>query len=138
MKRNLFSLLALILLSAFASVGNYSEASAQHCCSYTVIIDGKIPDKCFPITLSTWWDIGVWSSTYSAPGTYTVTPNSGPFVPCPSNYVDRLRVASVNNFGDVVFPNECGCNIDGATGCKLRICTSNKSGCWVFTVSYCD
>ena len=142
MKRNFLSVLALMIALVAAVPGNYGSASAQQCCSYTVVISEKISEKCFPVTLSTRWNlngtVATWATTYAAPGTYTVTPNVPPFTPCPTTYLDRLLYASVNNFGDVVFPNECGCNIDGATGCKLRICISDKSGCWTFTVSPCD
>lgn len=134
-KRTFFALLAMALLACAAS---FNTAQAQ-CCYYTVIIDKSIPEKCLPIVLGTQWDLGRWRSYHDQYGTFTITPNAAPFIPCPPNSVDNLVVATVNDYGDVVFPNECGCNIIPATGCKLRICTSrDKAGCWVFKVTLCD
>lgn len=138
-KRTALSVIAAALMAViFICTGGASEAAAQNCCSYTVRISTTIPPSCLPLRVGTRWGAGVWHSTHTTAGVFTVTPVGAPFPVCPPNFLGNLVAATLNNFGNSVGPNACACIPSGTTPCKLYVCTYlDPAGCWVVDIRPC-
>lgn len=103
-----------MLLMAVAAIATTTQATAQCCTRYNVLIQNTVPATCFPLKVTTAWSSLLLNTTgHTAPGLVTVP------APNPPGCWGTLVGLSIN--GVVVPPPFTGQTVDLGGGCKVSV-----------------